>query len=483
MIKRILFSIMILVTLYCCSKDEEIGKQPDAIVEDPVIYIPSTNTLGVIINTKQSYEGFTLFSSSKNTYLINNCGQVINKWTSSYKNGNAVYLLDDGSILRAGKLENNFISIGGIGGIIEKFDWYGNLKWSFIYSSANYSHHHDMYPLPNGNILLLALSRKTKEEATLSGRDPNLLPDGELYTEQVIEIVPTGTSGANIVWKWDIWDHLIQDFDNTKLNYGVIKDNPQLLNINFANKGNGKKDWLHFNSVQFNQKLDQIILSSQALSEIYIIDHTTTTAEAASNTGGLRGKGGDILYRYGNPIVYDSGTSSNQTLFGQHYAHWIQKDYPDAGKLLVFNNGLGRASKYSSVNIIDPPLNSTGDYILPESGSSFLPRNFYWTYIDPVIPSNLYSKFISSGQRLPNGNTLICEGAKGHFFEIDADFNIVWKYINPNSVNGIMTQGDSPAANPVFRAIKYSINHPAFEEKDLRPGNPIEQNSNIGNCY
>ena len=150
---------------------------------------------------------------------------------------------------------------------------------------------------------------------------------------------------------------------------------------------------------------------------------------------------------------------------------------------MIFNNGLGRASKYSSVDIIDPPVNSNGDYTLPETGSSFLPSNFYWTYIDPVIPTNMYSKFISSGQRLANGNTLICEGSKGQFFEIDADLNIVWKYINPNSAKGIMTQGDEPAANAVFRAIKYSSNHPAFEGKELTPGNPIEQNFNIGNCY
>lgn len=70
----------------------------------------------------------------------------------------------------------------------------------------------------------------------------------------------------------------------TKDNYGVISDNPQLLDINFVGRSENKADWLHANSMQYNELLDEIIISFQGTSEFFIIDHSTTTAEAASNS-------------------------------------------------------------------------------------------------------------------------------------------------------------------------------------------------------
>ena len=103
---------------------------------------------------------------------------------------------------------------------------------------------------------------------------------------------------------------------------------------------------------------------------------------------------------------------------------------------------------------------------------------------NPVNPINFFSRILSSAQRLPNGNTLICDGDSGYFFEIDASENIVWEYINPSSTEGILTQGDNPEnfANTVFRAIKYAPEYSAFNGRDLTPGNPIEQNPDLSNC-
>lgn len=475
----IIIIVSAIILLSCSKENNTIIDNPDPVPPVVDIEIPKENSLGVLLNKKGVFDGFYLFTPSKSTetYLINNCGEVINKWSSEYKSGKSVYLLENGNLLRAGEILNQNIKIGGIGGVIELFDWDGNIIWSYIYSSEQFSHHHDAIPLPNGNLLLLIATRKTYDEAISAGRDPNTMIDGELYNEQIIEVEMIGNDQINIVWEWNIWDHLIQDFDMTKDNYGVIEDNPQLLNINFVGRSADKADWLHANSIQYNSTLDEIIISFQGTSEIFIIDHSTTTEQAASHAGGNKNKGGDILYRWGNPISYNHGTEDDRTLWGQHYPHWIPDSYPDGGKILIFNNGLERIGDFSTVNIISPPKTSTGDYII-NPGEAFAPQVAEWEYKADMF----FSEIISSAQRLPNGNTLICEGTKGRFFEINENKNIVWEYINPDSGSGILSQGDLALDNAVFRVFKYSKEYPAFNNKDLIPQNPIELEFNIGNC-
>lgn len=442
----------------------------------------SQNTVGVILNTEESYNGYTFYTVQKNTYLIDNCGQVVNQWTSEFNPGNAVYLLEDGSILRTGKIDNPDITIGGIGGHIEIKDWDDNLVWEYNYSDSQVSQHHDVFPMPNGNILILAVTRKTQAEAIAAGRNPANLPSGELYNEQIIEIEPTGSNGANVVWEWNIWDHLIQDYDNTQDNFGVVSENPQLLDINYLGTSSGGANWMHVNSIQYNETLDQIVLSARQLNEFYIIDHSTTTLDAASHSGGLRGKGGDFLYRWGNPQSYGQGTEMDKQLFGQHFPHWIPETFPDGGKIILYNNGSGRTPFFSSVLIVDPPETSPGNYIVPNN-SNFGPETPEYIYTDPNDPEDFFSLILSSAQRLPNGNTLICEGTSGRFFEIDPSENIVWEFINPDTTNGILNQGDTPpTANNIFRVLRYSPDYAAFNGKDLSPGLPIEQNPNLNSC-
>ncbi|MFI1771773.1 aryl-sulfate sulfotransferase [Thalassobellus citreus] len=479
------YSLYLLLTsllFTSCTRDNNIPlnqekkQQPDIDIE-----IPISNTIGVITNEKGIYDGYTLFtpSKSKNTYLINNCGEVLNQWTSNYFSGKSVYLLEDGSILRSGEILNPNIKIGGIGGVIELFDWNNNLIWSYEYSSNQFSHHHDAIPMKNGNILLLIASIKTGTESIAIGRDPETMATNELYNEQIIEIERVGSNDINIVWEWNIWDHLIQDFDNKKANFGIVSENPQLLDINFVGRSGSKADWLHANSIQYNEHLDEIIISFQGTSEFFIIDHSTTTSEAATHIGGNKGKGGDILYRWGNPAAYKLGTKNDRTLFGQHYPHWIPDNYTDGGKILIFNNGLDRPDgDYSTVNIINPLKDSFGNYLF-NSGSPYGPISAEWEYKDI---GNFFSEIISSAQRLPNGNTIICEGQMGRFFEINEVGQKVWEYINPDSANGILSQGEEGLDIAVFRALKYSKDYPAFQNKDLSAGNPIEINPNIGNC-
>ncbi len=442
----------------------------------------SQNTVGILTNDQDSYNGYTLFApnNSTETYLINNCGEIVHQWSSTFTPAASVYLLENGNLLRTGKIANADITFGGVGGKIELFDWDNNLLWEYTYSSLLMSQHHDIYPLPGGNVLMLAVTTMTEAEAILEGRNPALILQGKVFNEQIIELEPIlGTTTANIIWEWNIKDHLIQDYDNSQANFGVVADHPELLDFNYLNAENGNANWLHFNSIQYNENLNQIVMSSRLLDEIYIIERPASTADAASHTAGTYGKGGDFLYRWGNPESYDHGDPDDKTLFSQHYPHWIPEGLNDAGKLLVFING--NAIRFSSIDIFSPPTVSPGVYEY-DSIDGYGPTASEWTYVDPIDPENFFSSILSSAQRLPNGNTLICDGDSGYFFEIDPSNNIVWEYINPDTNNGILSQGDSPSANFVFRALKFSPDYPAFIGRDLTPGNPIELNPDLSNC-
>lgn len=142
---------------------------------------------------------------------------------------------------------------------------------------------------------------------------------------------------------------------------------------------------------------------------------------------------------------------------------------------MVFNNGANRTPDYSEIFILTPPVSGPGEYIYSPN-SAYGPKEPDYIYAAPV-KTDFYSPFQSSAQRLPNGNILICEGKQGRFFEIDPDENIVWEYINPVGASGILKQGDDPAStsNSVFRIKKYPADYPAFTNRDLTPGAPIEK--------
>jgi hypothetical protein len=441
----------------------------------------SQNTVGMILHEEETFEGFTLFSPSANStvYLIDNCGKLINTWECSNKPGNAVYLQPDGSLYRAGQLINQQIHEGGAGGLIEKYNWENDLLWSFNYNSPTYRAHHDFQVLPNGNILILAWEVIEKEEVIANGRDTTLLSDQKLWPEHIVEIEPIGVDSGKIVWAWHAWDHLIQDFDTTKLNYGNVGEHPEKIDLNYIRPGKDGRDWQHANSIHYNPSLDQILISVLYFDEVWMIDHHTTTQEAQTAKG-------DLLFRWGNPQTYQQGDESDKKLFGQHHAHWIEEGLPDEGKIMVFNNGVGRSdSLFSNVVIIDPTIEN-GSYS-KNNGGKYLPEDYDWV-LNNNTPTDFYSRFISGAQQLPNGNILINDGAHGTFFEINAAEEKVWEYVNPVTIFGIATQGNmvvnpsGEGTNTVFRATKFPKYYPAFIGKDVLPQEPIELNPDLSLC-
>ncbi|MBS7786894.1 aryl-sulfate sulfotransferase [Flavobacterium sp. CYK-55] len=433
-------------------------------------------TIGLIEHQSGSLDdGYVLFApnTSNNTYLIDKCGQLVHVWNSQYKPGQAVYLLEDGTLLRTGNANNTTFNAGGKGGIIEKIDWDGNVIWSYTISDTNQCQHHDIKALPNGNILIIAWEKITNTQAIALGRNPALTPS-VLWSEKIIELQPTGTNTGNIVWEWHLTDHLVQDFDATKPSYNSVASNPQLLNINY-NASATNSDWIHLNSIDYNASLDQILLSSHNLDEIWIIDHSTTTAQAAGHSGGNSGKGGDLLYRWGNSATYNHTT--NAQFFGQHNAHWIPSGLAFENKIMVFNNGLGRTGgNYSTVDIINPPTNG----YLYESSLPYLPSTAEWIY-NSGNPNNYYAMNISGAQMLSNGNVLMCNGPAGTFTEVDDSGTTVWKYINPVNASGVMTQNSSPTQNSVFRCTFYPSHFSGFSNHILNSGNTIENTNPVTN--
>lgn len=446
------------------------------------------NNMGLILNTTKAFPGYLLFAPKQNTmtYLINNNGRIINKWTASkYPPGQSVYLLESGNILRSCMTKGQLSSGGGEGGRVEEYDWNGNLVWELDFSTATYMQHHDIRRLPNGNILMLVIEKKTYAECVAAGFNPakfqpEIAQKGMMLPDYVVEIQPTKPVGGTVVWEWHTWDHLIQDFDATKLNYRVVKSHPELIDC----AGDQKQlpaFWNHMNSIDYNASLDQIALSVRGNSEVWIIDHSTTTAEAKSHSGGKWGKGGDLLYRWGNPACYRSGTVSDQRYFQQHDVEWIKSDCPGAGNLTCFDNGLGRGV-YSTVEEFTPAIDASGKYTMV-AGSVIAPANYTWVY-KGTTADPMYSENISGAHRLQNGNTIICSGTVGEFREVTTAGEIVWKYICPVAANGPLTQGAAipedaartgELMNSVFRVYKYPLDYAAFKGRSLVAGDKVEK--------
>ena len=446
----------------------------------------SGQTAGLYFNTASAYDGYTLMAPMHYTltYLIDNAGEVVHRWSSAYEPGRAAYLLENGHMIRACMIMSGGISTGGgEGGRIEEYDWDGNMVWAFDYYSSTHMAHHDFKVLPNGNVLILAVEKKSYAEVIAAGFNPSLLDSsistqGYMLPDYLIEVTPTKPYGGTIVWEWHLWDHMIQDYDASKANYGVVSDHPERINVN----GTGIKIpqfWTHVNGIDYNSDLDQVMLSIRNNSELFIIDHQITAAQAASHTGGRYSKGGDILYRWGNPLQYKRGTSANQLLYQQHHTHWIPAGYPGAGDILIFNNGIGRG--YSTINEITPPVDSAGNYTLA-SGSAYGPSACSWTYQSSPA-TDFYSAEISGCQRLPNGNTLVCEGVKGNLFEVTTAGQMVWRYVCPVTDSGPLTQGDvipgdgvraDQYMNAVFRVYRYAPDYAGLLGRDLTAQGTVE---------
>ena len=441
----------------------------------------------MFLNEPEAFEGYTLFNKrhTNTFYLIDNQGREVHRWELDYE---ALFaqLLENGNLMTLGIYPDHTPRRS-----VREIDRNGNI----LAECAHGLPHHDFLKMPNGNMLLLGREFKTPEEVIAAGANPDFIdPDGSgLMAPRIVEARPTGPASCEIVWDWSAWDHIIQDFDSSKPNYGVVAEHPELIDLNYlldelAARGH-PADWINSNGIDYNPELDQIVLSTRRFSEVWIIDHSTTTTEAAGSEGGNSGMGGDLLYRWGNPRAYRAGTPDDQQLFWQHNPEWIPPGQAGAGNIVIFNNGLEFTDflrGYSSIDEIVPPVDGA-NYRL-DSGLAYGPAEPVWTYT-AATPGDFYAPYISGAQRLPNGNTLICDGVNGTIFEVTPAGKTVWQYVNPASDNGPLRQGEPVPmerlvwatageieipVNQVYRAYRYAPDYPGLQGLDLTPGAPIE---------
>jgi len=335
---------------------------------------------------------------------------LLYQWELSNNIGNDVFLQSDGRLLACLESDSPQIPFGGQGGQIQFVDKDGNIDWDFVYSTPQAETHHDAQLLPNGNIIVLVWELKSAEESLEAG----FMLDAQVYPEAVIEINP---DTDEIVWEWHAWDHLVQDYDNTKSNFGIISESPQLIDLNYALDETGDfpnvaGDIMHANALAYDPVNDVIFVSINFYSEVWAIDHSTTTEQAASSSGGNYGKGGDLVYRFGNPEAYDN--SEGKRLFHNQH-HPLPLEGADQGKMLIFSNG----NNNSKSTIYELQLPTTYDLVVGLDNEP----SITWQFTDP----ELYAPRVSGAVPLSNGNILITEGDFG-LWEVTRDKEVVWKF-------------------------------------------------------
>jgi len=464
---------------------------------------------GLTLAMPEAWGGYTLLAplNSKSIHLVDMAGNVVHSWHTHFAPGAATYLLDNGDLLRCGMQDDNpRFHGGGIGGRIQQVAWDGSLVWDYELASDKLTAHHDILPMPNGHVLVIAWEYHSPEEAVAAGRDPAFVSEEGFWSDVVLEVAPARPSGGEVVWRWRMWDHLVQDRDASLPNYGDPAEHPGRLDINFdaiaeepetaeerADReqreeemaalgyvgGNApptppaapgappagpklEADWLHTNGIDHQPEHDLIVLSSPHAGELFVIDHGTTTEQAASEKGGRRGQGGAILWRWGNPMNWGKGGKEDERLFYQHNPTWVPGGKPGELRLLVFNNISARGAESSAVEELVLPFHPERGFLL-DGDWPFGPDDPAWIYKDEP---RFFSPFISGAQRLPNGHTLICEGKTGRVFEVTPEGRMVWEFENP--LGGEIepsAQGGKAPSHALFRAMRIAKDHPGLAGK------------------
>ena len=460
-------------------------------------HVGSTEVL--YLNKDKAYPGYNLFrgymsSQSKiTTFLTDIEGRVINTWPGY----NMPRFLDNGNLFDMG-------TIDGKPGLIE-MDWDGNVVWKWqvpdsrpdILAAGRTALHHQKQRIFNKalnaytNIVIMS-KQLTLVDALALGADP-AKTRGDSVPDGILEIDMDG----NIIWEWWTMDHVIQNQFPDKLNYvgegKKISGYPGKIDMNWRN--GVRRDFVHFNSIDYNETLGHIAVNNSSGSEFWIIDHKGTfiPGDYEGSKAFAAGQKGDLLYRWGNPSRYGAGAEpsweygvsslGDQQIFFSHSIQWIPEGLKGAGNLLYFdNNALRPGTTFSRVLEINPykgPMKD-GVYVpLMEAGfdARHISKQIVWSYQSRDYTS-FFSHYGSNMNRLPNGNTYVSASGGGQMFQVTAEGELVWEYINPCTIEGVKKIIIDPTPtdyNAAGFSMMYASDHPALKERDLTPKGTITE--------
>ena len=414
--------------------------------------------------------------NKKTTYLIDMEGRVVKTWESEHNSMQAAYLLENGHLFRIATLQGEERAFGGgpgAAGRIQEFAWDGELVWDFKF------HNEKQLPITTRRNCPTAMccwssgtrrpprkrsprverkswsattscptrssrsSRRERPPARSSGNGISGITSSRTTTRpgQTSATWPPIPSWSTSISSRARWDHrlapqqvAVKAGSPCQRMRAKKAESAKLKSLGYVGSPTQRSqrinpDWTHFNAVDYNAELDQIVISVHEFSEIWIIDHSTTTAEAAGHTGGKQGKGGDLLYRWGNPGSTAPAPTPTRSSSPSTTPTGFPRGFRAEGHMLVFNNGARRPTALTP-RLMRSFLRSTEGRYARKPGMAFGPEKAVWSYSAPK-KSDFFASFISGAHRLPNGNTLICSGPNGTLFEVTPEKEMVWKYVNP----------------------------------------------------
>ena len=449
--------------------------------------------------------GYLMFSSwpgmeaHEYTYLVDTDGYVVHKWKTitlqyegqGYSMEKTARLTETGSIIQGMSTDAHAYEGKRV---LQELDWEGSLVWEFSDPREGYLYHHNFKRIWNNHLnawTIIFTSRipMSQEQAVAAGADPSV--DWDAAPDGVVEVDMDG----NIVWQWWPLDHVIQYENAAWPNYGDLAEHPEKFDLNWGPGLSG--DFTHQNALDYNQTLDQVVVNNDRMGEIYVIDHggTFVTGDFEASKALAAGPKGDIIFRWGNPGLYNSGeepsynadgntaSAGDQQLFHHHDTQWIKEGLPGAGNFLIFENGSRRAGPHQSQLLeINPYAGAYPDApYLSELEAGGPAKQVVWSFTARQ-PNSFSSRNISGVQRLPNGNTFAFAGRHGHAFQVTTEGEVVWEYIVPilTGVSDDATLEDvykttlsDADDNAIFTAHWISPDHPGLAGKDLSPKGKI----------
>ena len=423
-----------------------------------------------IYNPEKAWSGYTIFQAKeRGACLVDMNGAVVRVWEGFHGLPNTI--MPGGYVMGSTGERPAKYGYQDLRDLAQ-IDFDGNIVWKFDHNEyvedpgeeprwmARFHHDFQREGCPVG-YYVPGFEPKVLEGNTLILTHRNLynhkISDKLLLDDVFVEVNWEG----DIVWEWVCSDHF-DDLDFKEDARNVMSRIP-----NMRKAGGGMGDWMHINSMSYigpnkwydagdgRFHPDNIIWSGRQTNIIGITDKTT----------------GKIVWSLGPD--YDATLELRKLgwIIGMHHAHIIPQGLPGAGNLLVFDNG--GWGGYGSPNPGSPTgfNNAMRDFsrvleinpITLEIVWQLTPKELGFQY--PIDYAKFYSPFISSAQRLPNGNTLITEGSDGRMFEVTVNHEIVWEFISPY-------WGTAMNMNMVYRA--YRVPYSWVPQLDLPKETPVE---------